>query len=174
LAIFQAYQMFIHKIYQMSIIHIIQMAIENTNLFHSKALQNVPNFGLLVWKRTIWQPCWAVAAHKRLSLYEYSWLFNLNMTWLCQMPSFVIRYRVARFFLVQLTKTGKHTKWSKTIPNSRKIFRIAVKWTKRTLNIPTFSIARPSKIDPNWDFWFENKPSGKRELMYKHSSNVCT
>jgi hypothetical protein len=23
-----------------------------------------------------------------------------------------------------------------------------------------FSNLRPSKIDPNWDFWFENKPSG--------------
>jgi hypothetical protein len=26
--------------------------------------------------------------------------------------------------------------------------------------MPTSSIARPSKIYPNWDFWFENKPSG--------------
>jgi hypothetical protein len=23
-----------------------------------------------------------------------------------------------------------------------------------------FSNARPTKIDPNWDFWFEIKPSG--------------
>jgi hypothetical protein len=23
--------------------------------------------------------------------------------------------------------------------------------------------ARPSKIYPNWDFWFENKPSGNTE-----------
>jgi hypothetical protein len=28
------------------------------------------------------------------------------------------------------------------------------------INIPTFSIARPPKNYPNWDFWFENKPSG--------------
>jgi hypothetical protein len=26
--------------------------------------------------------------------------------------------------------------------------------------LPTCSIARHSKIYPNWDFWFENKPSG--------------
>jgi hypothetical protein len=26
--------------------------------------------------------------------------------------------------------------------------------------MPRFFIARPSKIYPNWDFWFENKPSG--------------
>jgi hypothetical protein len=26
--------------------------------------------------------------------------------------------------------------------------------------MPIFTIQRPSKIFPNWDFWFENKPSG--------------
>jgi hypothetical protein len=26
--------------------------------------------------------------------------------------------------------------------------------------MPRFFIARPSKIYLNWDFWFENKPSG--------------
>jgi hypothetical protein len=28
------------------------------------------------------------------------------------------------------------------------------------LHIPTSSIARPSKINPKWDFCFENIPSG--------------
>jgi hypothetical protein len=28
----------------------------------------------------------------------------------------------------------------------------------------SFSILRPSKIYPNWDFWFENKPSGNPEF----------
>jgi hypothetical protein len=32
------------------------------------------------------------------------------------------------------------------------------------LKIPTSSIARPSKIYPNWDFWFENIPSGNTGL----------
>jgi hypothetical protein len=27
-----------------------------------------------------------------------------------------------------------------------------------------FSIAKPSKIYPNWDFWFENKPSGNPDF----------
>jgi hypothetical protein len=36
---------------------IIQMAKEYTNLFHSKALQNLPKLEFLVWKQTIWQPC---------------------------------------------------------------------------------------------------------------------
>jgi hypothetical protein len=26
--------------------------------------------------------------------------------------------------------------------------------------MPTFSIPRPSKIFPNWDFWFAKIPSG--------------
>jgi hypothetical protein len=32
---------------------------------------------------------------------------------------------------------------------------MAIKYTK-TKNIPTASIARPSQIYPNLDFWFEN------------------
>jgi hypothetical protein len=32
------------------------MAIEYTNFYHSKALENVPKFGFLVRKHTIWQP----------------------------------------------------------------------------------------------------------------------
>jgi hypothetical protein len=35
----------------------IQRALEYTNLFHSKALQNLPKLKFLVWKYTIWQPC---------------------------------------------------------------------------------------------------------------------
>jgi hypothetical protein len=34
-----------------------QMVIKYTNIFHSKALQNLPKLGFLVWKQTIWQPC---------------------------------------------------------------------------------------------------------------------
>jgi hypothetical protein len=30
--------------------------------------------------------------------------------------------------------------------------------------MPTFSIPSHSKIYPNWDFWFENKPSGNPAL----------
>jgi hypothetical protein len=49
-------------------------------------------------------------------------------------------YRVARFFLVQRTNTGeKNPKWPQ--------------------NIPTTSVARPSKIYTHLDFLFENKPS---------------
>jgi hypothetical protein len=36
--------------------NIFKIAKENTNLFHSKALQNLSKLRFLVWKRTIWQP----------------------------------------------------------------------------------------------------------------------
>jgi hypothetical protein len=33
------------------------MTLKYTNIFHFKALQNLPKLGFLVWKYTIWQPC---------------------------------------------------------------------------------------------------------------------
>jgi hypothetical protein len=38
--------------------------------------------------------------------------------------------------------------------------------------MPTFSIARPTKIYPNWYFWFENKSSGNPYLNLL-SLSVC-
>jgi hypothetical protein len=35
---------------------ILQTTIKYNNIVHSKALQNVPESGFLVWKQTIWQP----------------------------------------------------------------------------------------------------------------------
>jgi hypothetical protein len=32
------------------------------------------------------------------------------------------------------------------------------------INLPTSFIARLTKFYPNWDFWFENVPSGNPEL----------
>jgi hypothetical protein len=46
-----------------------------------------------------------------------------------------------------------YTQWPQTIPNSLKIDQMDVKYTN-------ISIAKPSKISPNRDFWFENIPSG--------------
>jgi hypothetical protein len=37
---------------------------------------------------------------------------------------------------------------------------MAVIYSKRPKNLPTFSISRLSKIYPDRDFWFENIPSG--------------
>jgi hypothetical protein len=45
------------------------------------------------------------------------------------------------------------------LPNAHKMYQMAIysKWPYIT---PTFPIPRLSKIYPNWDFWFENVPSG--------------
>jgi hypothetical protein len=51
-------------------------------------------------------------------------------------------------------RNTKCAKWSYKIPNVRKIFQMPIKY------ISAFSHLRPSKICPNWDFWFEKKPSG--------------
>jgi hypothetical protein len=62
---------------------------------------------------------------------------------------------------------SKHTKTGtliptdhKTIPNGHKIQKMAVNYSKRPWNIPTFSIQRPSKMQTNCDYWYEIKPSG--------------
>jgi hypothetical protein len=34
---------------------------------------------------------------------------------------------------------------------------MSVIYSKWPYNIPTFSLSSPSKIYPNWDFWFEKK-----------------
>jgi hypothetical protein len=51
-----------HKMYQMAITynkcpHKIQTAIQYANIFHSKALKNIPKKGFLASNYTIWQPC---------------------------------------------------------------------------------------------------------------------
>jgi hypothetical protein len=51
--------------------------------------------------------------------------------------------------------TTKCTKWPQNIPFGRKVDKSALKQYEHLLHI-----ARPSKIYPNWDFWFENTPSG--------------
>jgi hypothetical protein len=78
--------------------------------------------------------------------------------------------RVARFFSVQFTSTGKN------ILNYHKIYQMSIKYIKWTKNIPnvhkipilTSSIARPTKIYPNCDFWSENIPSGNQDRMCCH------
>jgi uncharacterized protein affecting Mg2+/Co2+ transport len=44
--------------------------------------------------------------------------------------------------------------------------------------MPRFFIARPSKIYSNWDFWFENKPSGnpdqeKNPTIVSYNVKIC-
>jgi hypothetical protein len=64
------------------------------------------------------------------------------------------------FCRYKIPKWEKYTILPQNIPNVHKIYQKYVKWTECPYNIPTSSIARPSKIYPNLAFWFENKPSG--------------
>jgi hypothetical protein len=41
-------------------------------------------------------------------------------------------------------------------PKREKIYQRTIKYTKIDKKTPTSFIARPSKIYPHWDFWFEN------------------
>jgi hypothetical protein len=45
-----------------------QLSIKYTNIFHCKTLQNLPKFGFLVWRQTIWQPCFATEQNSAWTL----------------------------------------------------------------------------------------------------------
>jgi hypothetical protein len=60
------------------------------------------------------------------------------------------------FSLYNIPKREKYTKWPLNVPNGHKIQHL----DKIIQKIPASSIARPSKIYTNLDFWFENIPSG--------------
>jgi hypothetical protein len=72
-----------------------------------------------------------------------------------------VECRVCQIFLgPEIPKREIYTKSPQTIPNCYKIYQIALKYSKGSYNIPIFIIPRPTKTYPNWDFWYENKPSG--------------
>jgi hypothetical protein len=81
--------------------------------------------------------------------------------------------RVARFLFSQYTKTRENVPNSHLVPNDHKMYRMAVIYSKRSKKT-LFSFTSPSKIDPNWDFCFENIPSGNpahdpsRALPFTH------
>jgi hypothetical protein len=52
----------------------------------------------------------------------------------------------------------KYTRLPQNIPNGHKIFPIAVKYVDQM--VIKYTKIFHSKIYPNWDFWFENLPSG--------------
>jgi hypothetical protein len=60
----------------------------------------------------------------------------------------------------KIPKLEKCTKLTQNVSNDHKIYQMVEKYFKWPENIPTLSNLRPSKIYPNWNFLFENKPSG--------------
>jgi hypothetical protein len=59
---------------------------------------------------------------------------------------------------------GKKYQMTANDANTLKLYQMAVKYSKWALNVSTFSIPMPSGIYSDWDFWFENKPSGNPGL----------
>jgi hypothetical protein len=60
---------------------IFQVAIKYINIFQSKALQNLPKLGCLVWKQTIWQPWLPPVAEYGSCLHhlmDLSWLVVIS------------------------------------------------------------------------------------------------
>jgi hypothetical protein len=84
---------------------------------------------------------------------------------------FITSYHGCQIFLGQnIPKWEQFTKLPQTIPNCHTLCQIAIKYSKWSQNITTFSIPRHFKIYPNWYFWFENKPSSNpASYSYAHS-----
>jgi hypothetical protein len=53
-----------------------------------------------------------------------------------------------------------HAQWLQNIPNGQNV------------HITTFSIPRPSNINPNWDFWSEKKTSGANPMIASYNASV--
>jgi hypothetical protein len=61
---------------------------------------------------------------------------------------------------LNVPKRGKIYQIVNKLPNGHNHHQMLIIYSKWPQNTPTFSIPRPSKIYPNWDFWFEKIPSG--------------
>jgi hypothetical protein len=61
----------------------------------------------------------------------------------------------------------KYAKWSQNFPNVSKIFQMVIKY---------FNIFQPKALKnyPDWDFWFENKPSGNPDLHWRVIKRLLT
>jgi hypothetical protein len=73
------------KIYQIVLKYMYQVALKYTNIFHSKAFQNIPKLVFLYWKYTIWQPWSTYGVQNRPKIVTLTpveiWLFRgANLT----------------------------------------------------------------------------------------------
>jgi hypothetical protein len=73
---------------------------------------------------------------------------------------FAWRAGLPDFSWCMIPKPKKCTKLTHNVPNGHRISQMPVKYFQWPSNMSAFFNLRPSKICPNWDFWFENKPSG--------------
>jgi hypothetical protein len=62
-----------------------------------------------------------------------------------------------------IPKRGKLYQITTTLPNGHQVYQIAVKYFKKIYQHFL------SKININWDYWFENKPSAEKKSQLKCS-----
>jgi hypothetical protein len=67
---------------------------------------------------------------------------------------------------------GKYTKSPLKYQMAVNVPKMAVIYSKRPYNIPTYFIPRPSKIYRNLDFWFENIPSGNPGHFLENDGSI--
>jgi hypothetical protein len=76
-----------------------------------------------------------------------------------------------QIFLDTIYQTeGKMYQITTTLPNGHKIYQMTVKYYKWRYLILAFFILRSYEIYPNWDFGFENKPSGNPDASGKEAA----
>jgi hypothetical protein len=74
-----------------------------------------------------------------------------------------------------IPKLGEIHQISTKYPKGKTMYEMAEIYSKWSKNAPAFSVPRPSKIYPNWDFWFEDIPSGNPgglERLYFGEKNI--
>jgi hypothetical protein len=74
-------------------------------------------------------------------------------TWI---PSSLERNQGCQIFRdTNIPKRGKIYQITPKLLNGHKIYQMTLIYSKRPQNLPTCLISMPSKIYPNWDFWFQ-------------------
>jgi hypothetical protein len=89
-----------HRIHIPNDRKIYQMTITYTSIFHSKALQNLPKLGFLVWKQTIWQP-WK---NTFLSPRRYNSCSKAPNTYICICVSVVYKHSIHTYMYICMVK----------------------------------------------------------------------
>jgi hypothetical protein len=100
------------------------------------------------------------SVHRRKSSWQTIWIFKNFIFALTGFDRF--RSHVGQGCQIIRDPTYQNwerlTKWQQNVPNGCKLFPMGIKFIKK------ISIPRPSKIYPNWDFWYANKSSGNPDV----------
>jgi hypothetical protein len=81
---------------------------ENINIIHSKALQNIPKLGCLLWKYTIWHPCVHITYCHLSMIHMY--LF-WNNSFFLRINSTYVHRNVYRYVYVHMICTVNWLNW---------------------------------------------------------------